>query len=59
MTLTKALIYAAARDAAERSKRARNIQIMDDAAADAYQAEFDRLFSVIGGPEGWIDLASR
>jgi len=26
------------------------------AANDAYQRAFDRLFDMIGGPEGWFDL---
>lgn len=54
--LTKGLIYAAALDAAERSKRERGIRIMDDAASDAYHAEFDRLFNAIGGVDGWMEL---
>ena len=58
-TLTKALVYAAALDAAERSKRVRRSSVTDDEAAEAYQAEFDRLFEAIGGPEGWIDLPSK
>lgn len=56
MTLTKAIIYAISQDAAERSKRARGLSVMDDTANDAYHAEFDRLFSLIGGPEGWMEL---
>lgn len=55
-SLTKALVYAAALDAAERSKRERGVKIMDDAANDAYHETFDRLFAAIGGPSGWIDL---
>lgn len=54
--LTKALIYAAARDAGCRSARARNLSAWDDEADDACHAEFDRLFVFIGGAEGWIDL---
>ena len=57
MTLTKAIVYAAAMDAAERSKRKRNVPIMDDEANEAYHAEFDRLFAIVGGPNGWIDLS--
>ena len=59
MTLTKAIVYAAAKDAAERSRKSRGVSVMDDVANDAYHAEFDRLFDIIGGPEGWIDLPSR
>jgi len=54
--LTKALIYAAALDAAERSKRARGVKIMDDIACDAYHDAFQKLFKLIGGVEGWIYL---
>lgn len=54
--LTKAIVYAAAMDAAERSKRKRGITIMDDEANDAYHDVFDRLFIAIGGAEGWINL---
>ena len=57
--VTKALVYAAALDAAERSKRLRRSPVMDDEAAAAYDAEFDRLFEAIGGPQGWIDLPSK
>ena len=59
MTLTKAIIYAAAQDAAERSKRARKVEVMDEDADDAYHAEFDRLFASIGAPEGWMELPSK
>jgi hypothetical protein len=54
--LTKKLIYAAATDAAERSRRRRGLTAWDDEATDAYMAQFDRLFEAIGGAHGWIDL---
>jgi hypothetical protein len=54
--LTKKLIHAAAMDAAERSKRKRRVATMDDEASEAYHAEHARLFALIGGVEGWIDL---
>jgi hypothetical protein len=59
MKLTKAIIYAAAFDAAERSKRQRNGAIMDQEASEAFYEELDRLFCLIGGAEGWIDLPSK
>ena len=62
--MTKAIIYAAAMDAAEHNKRQRGFsaaypEAWDDEANDAYHAEFDRLFAIIGGPEGWMDLPSK
>jgi hypothetical protein len=54
--ITKALIYAAATDAAERSKRTRGLAAWDDVASNAYCEEFNRLFKAIGGAEGWMDL---
>jgi hypothetical protein len=54
--LTKALIYAAATDAAERSRRERGLTDWDEEASDAYCEEFNRLFEAIGGAEGWMDL---
>lgn len=57
--LTKAILYAAARDAAERSKRKRGLTVTDDEANDAYHAEFDRLFDLVGGPEGWMELPAE
>lgn len=57
MKPTKTLIYAAARDVAARNARKRGVLIMDDEANDAYHAEFDRLFTAIGGPEGWMELS--
>ena len=59
MTITKAIIYAAAMDAAERSKKLRGLSVMDDEANDAYHAEFDRLLAAIGGDEAWMDLPSK
>jgi hypothetical protein len=59
MTLTKKLIYAAGRDAAERSKRNRGLKVWDEAACEAYDDEFQRLFKIIGGPDGWINLADE
>ena len=58
-TLTKALIYAAANDAAARSCRARGLKAWDEQASRAYHAAFDRLFQFIGGADGWIDLQAR
>jgi len=58
-SLTKTLVYAAANDAAERSKRARHVDVMDDEAWEAYQVVFNRLFSFVGGPTGWIHLPAR
>lgn len=54
--LTKTLIYAAAHDAAERNRRSRGLAAWDDETADAYQAEFDRLFDLSGGAEAWLEL---
>jgi hypothetical protein len=54
--LTKAIVYAAALDAAHRSMRKRGLAVMDDEGNDACHAEFDRLFEAIGGAEGWIEL---
>lgn len=54
--LTKAIVYAAAFDAAERSKRDRGIVMIDDEAANAYDREFARLFAAVGGPAGWMEL---
>lgn len=59
MTLTKAILYAAAMDAGERSARKRGLKAIDDEANDAYHAEFDRLFELIGGPEGWMELSDK
>lgn len=56
LKLTKAIIYAAAMDAAERSKRKRGLAVMDSEAEDAYYTEFDRLFHAAGGAEGWMNL---
>jgi hypothetical protein len=54
--LTKALIYAAATDAAERSRRKRGLAAWDEEASDVYCEEFNRLFEAIGGADGWINL---
>ena len=59
MKLTKALIYAAALDAAERSKRKRGVAVTDNEASDAYFETFDQLFDAIGGAEGWMDLPAK
>lgn len=59
MKLTKAIVYAAAFDAAERNKRKRRVKITDDEAAEAFQNEFDRLFAFIGKEDGWIELPSK
>ncbi len=56
LRLTKQLIYAAALDAAKRSAHERGINKMDEQCADAYHAEFKRLFEFVGGPEGWMEL---
>jgi hypothetical protein len=53
MTLTKAIVYAASMDAYQSAKRRGKSQ---DDCNDAYHAEFDRLFTAIGGPEGWMNL---
>lgn len=57
--LTKALIYAAALDAGLRNMRAAGRTAMNDADRDAADDEFDRLFQLIGGPDGWVDLPSK
>ena len=59
MKLTKEAIYAAAMNAAERSKRSRGLKAWDEQAHDAGCAEFNRLFEAVGGPEGWIDLPAK
>ena len=59
MILTKTIIYAASRDAAERDRRDRNIEVMDEKADTAYRAEFARLVAFIGGNEAWIDLPDK
>ena len=59
MTFTKAIITALAKDAAERSRRARNIDMMDEEAHDAYCDEFYRMVELIGGDEAWIDLPNK
>lgn len=56
MTLTKAILYAAQLDAYKAAKR-RGIDAEE--AADIGQAEFDRLFQIIGGPEGWMELPTE
>jgi hypothetical protein len=53
MTLTKKLMYAVQLDAYNAAKRRGHSQ---EDAADIGQAEFNRLFEFIGGPEGWMDL---
>lgn len=58
-SLSKAIIYAASTDAANRSAGARGLSAWDDEANDAYHAQFDALFALIGGVEGWIDLEAR
>jgi hypothetical protein len=55
MKLTKAIIYAAAMDAYKAAKRAGKQQ---DACNYAYHSEFDRLFAIVGGPDGWMDLSN-
>lgn len=51
--ISKAIVYAAAMDRYQSAKRR---GLSQDECNDAYQAEFDRLFVAIGGPEGWMDL---
>ncbi len=53
MKLTKAIIYAAAMDAAVSAKRRGEDQ------EDAYFAVFEKLFALIGGEEGWMDLPAQ
>lgn len=53
MTFTKAIINAASMDAYKAAKR-RGVD--QEAAEQAGQDEFDRLFAAIGGVEAWIDL---
>ena len=59
MILTKAIIYAASRDAGERSRRSRNLTVWDEIARDAADAEVGRLIAIIGGDEAWIDLPAE
>jgi hypothetical protein len=54
--ITKAIVYAAALDAANRIKRRKQLAAWDEEANDAYHAEFERLLAVVGGDEGWMDL---
>ena len=53
MTFTKALVYAASKDAQARALRSGQSKAKAD---DAYYTEFNRLFALLGGVEGWIDL---
>jgi hypothetical protein len=57
--VTKALIYAAATDAAVRNMRSAGRAVMSDEDRDAYQIEFDRIVAAIGGIDAWVDLPSK
>ena len=54
--LTKAIVYAAASDVYAREVKKRGNLA---AAREAYYREFNRLFDLIGGPEGWMDLPAK
>ena len=57
--LTKKLLHAAAQDAGEESKRQRGLTSWDARANEAAHDEFDRLFSAIGGIDGWLKLENE
>jgi hypothetical protein len=56
--LTRALVHAAAMDAAKASMRAAGRSAMNDEDADRFHAVFEALFQRIGGSEGWLELES-
>lgn len=56
IVLTKAIVYAAARDA---YRKAHDAGASQAEAQRAQQAEFDRLFDLAGGIDGWWGLAQQ
>lgn len=57
--LTRALVHAAAMDAAKASMRRAGRSVMNEEDAERFHAVFDALFQRIGGPEGWLALESE
>jgi hypothetical protein len=57
--LSKALIHAAALDAAERQMRRQGRIVLNEDDIERFHACFDRLFDLCGGIDGWIGLPSE
>jgi hypothetical protein len=56
ITLSKAVIHAAAMDAAKRNMRRQGRTVLNEDDVACFQSCFDSLFELTGGPSGWFDL---